>query len=107
MPDSATVFVDDVVGMLKKFSPLALTFARAQAKQSSTVKTYLTSSPLSLDIESAYTFSIPAADYNHLGCKFVTGMNGSDIVVQVMSGVDGPFKSQMTSCWLRPIAQTG
>ena len=83
--------------MLKQYTPLALTFARAQAKQTSTVKTYLTSSPLSLDIESAYTFSIPAADYSHLGCKFVTGMNGVDVVVKDMSGVDGPFQRQMNA----------
>lgn len=82
--------------MLKQYTPLALTFARAQAKKkSSTVKTYLASSPLSLDIESAYTFSIPVADYSHLGCHFVTGMNGSDIVVKDMSGVEGLFQRQM------------
>ena len=87
----------EVIKMLKQYTPLALTFARAQADQTSTVKTYLTSSPLSLDIESAYTFSIPADDYIHLGCKFVTGMNGSGIVVKHMSGVDRPFKRQMNS----------
>lgn len=81
--------------MLKEITPLALTFARAQAKQTSTVKSYLSSSPLSLDIESAHTFSIAAEDYSHLGCKFVTGMNGSDIVVKNICGVDGPFKRQM------------
>ena len=80
--------------MLKQYKPLALTFARAQASQSS-VKTYLTSSPLSLDVESAYTFSIPASDYSHLGCRFVTGMNGSDIVVKDISGVEGPFQRQI------------
>lgn len=83
--------------MLKQLSPLALTFARAQAEQTSTVKTYLTSSPLSLNIESAYTFSIAAEDYSHIGCTFVKGMNGADIVVNHMSGVDGPFKRQMTA----------
>ena len=86
---------DEVIAMLKQYSPLALTFARAQAKQASTVKTYLTSSPLSFNVESAYTFSIPAADYSHLGCRFVTGMNGSDIVVKEISGVDGQVQQQM------------
>ena len=81
--------------MLKEITPLALTFARAQADQSSMVKTYLTSSPLSFDVESAHTFSIPSSDYSHLGCKFVTGMNGSDIVVKEISGVEGPFQRQM------------
>jgi len=87
----------EVIAMLKQLSPLALTFARAQAEQTSTVKTYLTSSPLSLNIESAYTFSIAAEDYSHIGCTFVKGMNGADIVVNHMSGVDGPFKRQMTA----------
>ncbi|KAL7542529.1 hypothetical protein ACHAXR_011895 [Thalassiosira sp. AJA248-18] len=85
----------DVIGMLKQHTPLALTFARAQANQTSAVKTYLTSSPLSLDVESAYTFSIAATDYSQLGCKFANGMNGTDIVVKGISGVDGPFQQQM------------
>ena len=87
----------EIIKMLEQLSPLALTFARAQANQTSTVKTYLTSSPLSLNIESAYTFSIAAEDYSHLGCTFVTGMNGVDVVVKHMSGVDGPFKRQMNA----------
>jgi len=89
--------LDKVIRMLKQYTPLALTFARAQAKQqkTSTVKAYLTSSPLSLDIESSYTFSIAAADYSHLGCQFVTGMNGSDIVVKGMIGVEGLFQRQI------------
>lgn len=80
--------------MLKTLSPLALTFARAQ-KQSTGVSSYLTSSPLSLNIEKAQTFSIAATEYSQLGIQFVTGMNGSDIVVKNISGVDGPFQQQM------------
>ena len=59
------------------------------------VKTYLTSSPLSLDIEAASTFSLVASDYSCLGCRFVTGMNGTDIVVKEIMGVEGPFQRQM------------
>lgn len=81
--------------MIKQQSPLALTFARADTKQSSTVKSYLTSSPLSLDIESAYTFSIEATDYNHIGCSFGVGYNGTDVVVKGISGVEGSFQRQM------------
>lgn len=86
--------VDEVSRMLKQYSPLALGFARAQAKQT-TVKAYMTSSPLSLDIETAHSFSVEASDYNHLGCLFVTGMNGTDIVVKDIVGVEGPFQQQM------------
>lgn len=82
--------------MLKQYSPLALTFARAQAKKVSSVKTYLSSSsPLSFDLESAHTFSIPSPDYDYLGCSFVTGMNGSDIVVKKMTGVAGSFQREL------------
>lgn len=87
--------IDDVIRMLKQYSPLALGFARAQAKQSSMVKTYLTSSPLSLDIEAASTFSLVSSDHSRLGCRFVTGMNGTDIVVKDIMGVEGPFQRQM------------
>ena len=86
--------LDQVIKMLKQHSPLALTFGRA-TKDASAVKTFLTSSPLSFDVESAYTFSIPASDYSHLGCKLVTGMNGSDIVVKEINGVDGQVKRQI------------
>ena len=86
--------LDVVIDMLKTMEPLALTFARA-TKKSSTVKSYLTSSSLSLDIEAAYTFSIAASGYSHLGLNFVTGMNGSDIIVKNISGVEGPFRRQM------------
>lgn len=81
--------------MLKQYSPLALTFARAQAKKVSSVKTYLSSSPLSLDLETAHTFSIASPDYDYLGCSFVTGMNGSDIVVKQIRGVAGSFQREM------------
>ncbi|KAL9186078.1 hypothetical protein ACHAXT_005316 [Thalassiosira profunda] len=88
--------LDAVMEMLKTLEPLALTFARAQAnKKTSTVKSYLTASPLSLDIEAAYTFSIPVPDHSYLGCKFVTGMNGSDFVVKKIGGVQGQFQRQM------------
>jgi len=85
----------EVIDMMKQHSPLALTFARAQTKQASTVKSYLTSSPLSLDIESAQTFSIAAPDYSQLGLTFTTGYNGTDIVVKTISGVEGPFQRKM------------
>lgn len=88
-------FIDDVIRMLKQYSPLSLGFARAKAKQTSMVKTYLTSSPLSLNVEAADNFSLVAFDYSHLGCRFVTGMNGSDIVVKDIVGVEGPFQRQM------------
>ena len=91
--------LDQVIKMLKQHSPLALTFGRA-TKDASAVKTFLTSSPLSFDVESAYTFSIPASDYSHLGCKLVTGMNGSDIVVKEINGVDGQVKRQMNKSLL-------
>ncbi len=81
--------------MLKQYSPLTLNFARAQAKKTSSVKSYLTSSPLSFDIEAATTFSLVASDYSHLGCRFVPGMNGSDIVVKDVMGVEGTFQRHM------------
>ncbi|KAL7549489.1 hypothetical protein ACHAWF_012758 [Thalassiosira exigua] len=87
--------LDDVLRILEEHEPLALTFARAQAKPSSAVKGYLTSSPLSLNVETARTFSIPAPDHTRLGCKFVTGMNGSDVVVREMGGVVGSFQRRM------------
>ena len=86
---------DEVIEMLKQYSPLALTFARAQVNQASTMKCYLTSSPLSFNVEAAYTFSIAALDFSQLGCKLVTGMNGSDIVVKEISGVEGQIQQQM------------
>jgi hypothetical protein len=87
--------LSEVIDMMKQQSPIALTFARAQTKKASTVKSYLTSSPLSLDIESAQTFSIAAADYSQLGLTFATGYNGTDVVVKNISGVEGPFQSKM------------
>jgi len=81
--------------MLKQYSPLALTFARAQAKQTASVKSYLSSSPLSFVLESALSFSIPSPDYDYLGCTFVTGMNGTDIVVKNIKGVAGSFQREM------------
>lgn len=87
--------LSEVIEMMKQQSPLALTFARAQSKQASTVKSYLTSSPLSLDIESAQTFSILATDYSQLGCTFSTGHNGTDVIVKNISGVEGPFQTEM------------
>ena len=87
--------IENVIGMLKQYSPLALTFARAQAKKVSSVKTYLSSSPLSFDLESAQTFSIASPDYDCLGCTFITGMNGSDIVVKKIRGVAGFFQREM------------
>lgn len=83
----------EVIDMMKHQSPMALTFARAQSKKTSGVKSYLTSSPLSLDIESAETFSIAAANYSQLGCSFTTGYNGTDVVVKSINGVEGPFQS--------------
>ena len=88
--------LEDVIEMLKQLSPLALTFARAKAKQS-TVKTYLTSSPLSLDVEAATTFSVAALEYSQLGCVFATGYNGSDIVVKSITGVNGMFQKQISA----------
>ena len=88
--------LEDVIAMLKQLSPLALTFARAKAKQS-TVKTYLTSSPMSLDVEAATTYSLAALEYNQLGCVFATGYNGSDIVVKSITGVNGLFQKQMSA----------
>ncbi len=81
----------EVIDMMKELSPLALTFARAQKKK----KSYLTSSPLSLDIESAETFSIPAPDYSQLGLTFTTGYNGTDVIVKTISGVEGPFQKKV------------
>ena len=86
---------DEVIEMLEQHSPLALTFARAKAKQTSTAKTWISSSPLSFDIESADTFSISATDHNHLGCIFAIGHNGTDILVKSITGVEGPFQQQM------------
>ena len=83
-----------VVDMMKQQSPLALTFARAQ-KKASKVKSYLSSSPLSLDIESAETFSVAAADYTQLGLTFTTGYNGTDVIVKTIKGVEGPFQRKM------------
>lgn len=82
----------EVIDMMKQQSPMALTFARAQSKKTSGVKSYLTSSPLSLDIESAETFSIAAANYSQLGCSFTTGYNGTDVVVKSINGVEGPLQ---------------
>lgn len=87
--------LSEVIDMMKQQSPLALTFARAQTKKASTVKSYLISSPLSLDIESAQTFSIAAADYSQLGLTFASGYNGTDVVVTSISGVEGPFQRKM------------
>ena len=83
--------------MLKQYTPLTLNFARAQAqtKKTSSVKIYLTSSPLSFDIEAATTFSLVASDYSHLGCRFGSGMNGSDIVVKDVMGIEGTFQRRM------------
>ena len=85
----------EVIDVMKQQSPLALTFARAQTNQTSTVKSYLTSSPLSLDIESAQTFSIAVSDFSQLGITFATGYNGTDVVVKNISGVEGPFQTKM------------
>ncbi|KAL7482821.1 hypothetical protein ACHAW6_008481 [Cyclotella cf. meneghiniana] len=84
--------LDMVIEMLKTRSPLALTFARANTEQK---KTYLRSSSLSLNIEAANTFSIEAADYDHIGCTFGVGHNGTDIVVRSISGVQGFFQRQI------------
>lgn len=83
---------DMVIEMLKTRSPLALTFARANTEQK---KTYLRSSSLSLNIEAANTFSIEAVDYDHIGCTFGIGHNGTDIVVRSISGVQGFFQRQI------------
>jgi hypothetical protein len=83
---------DMVIDMLKKLSPLALTFARANTEQK---KTYLRSSSISLNIEAANTFSIEATDYDHIGCTFAVGHNGTDIVVNSISGVKGFFQRQI------------
>ena len=85
--------IDEVGRMLKEYSPLVLGFARAKAKQTR-VQT-MTSSALSLDIETAHTFSVAASNYHHLGCKFAAGMNGTDIVVKDIIGVEGPFTKQI------------
>eukprot|EP00986_Skeletonema_menzelii_P005010 scaffold1749_cov148-Skeletonema_menzelii.AAC.18 len=91
----------EVIDLMKQHSPLALTFARAQKKPSSTVKSYLTSSPLSLDVESAQTFSIAASDYSQLGLTFTTGYNGTDVVVKNISGVEGPFQRRVKEAALQ------
>jgi hypothetical protein len=79
--------------MLKSLSPLALTFARADTEK----KARLRSSPLSLNIDAINTFSIEAADYDHIGCTFVVGNNGTDIVVRSIIGVEGMFQRQMNA----------
>lgn len=80
--------------MLKRLSPLALTFARANTGQRSG---RLRSSPLSLNIDAIQTFSLEAADYDHIGCTFVVGNNGTDIVVRSINGVQGTFQRQMNA----------
>lgn len=92
--------IDEVGRMLKEYSPLVLGFARAKAKQTR-VQT-MTSSALSLDIETAHTFSVAASNYHHLGCKFAAGMNGTDIVVKDIMGVEGPFQKQIKD-FMKPI----
>lgn len=77
--------------MLKRLSPLALTFARADTEK----KARMRSSPLSLNIDAISTFSIAAADYDHIGCTFVVGNNGTDVVVRNINGVEGSFQRQM------------
>ncbi|KAL3801633.1 hypothetical protein HJC23_013138 [Cyclotella cryptica] len=84
--------LDVVIDMLKRHSPLALTFARANTEQR---MSYLKSSSLSFNIEAANTFSIEATDYDHIGCTFAVGHNGTDIVVKSISGVQGLFQRQM------------
>lgn len=80
--------------MLKRMSPLALTFARADTKQKSGRSR---SSALSLNIDAVRTFSLEAFDYDHIGCTFVVGNNGTDIVVRSISGVEGSFQRQMNA----------
>ena len=87
--------INEVIGMLKQHSPLELQFARANTTQTSTAKRMLSSSPLSLDIESAYTFNVAAPDFSQLGCKFAVGYNGTDIIVKGITGVDGIFQRTM------------
>ena len=50
-------FIAIIIDVLKRTEPPALTFRRAKAVQPG-VKTYLMSSFLSQDVESAYTFSL-------------------------------------------------
>jgi hypothetical protein len=85
-------FKDVVIDMLKRLSPLALTFARADSEKKTH---YIRSSPLSLNIEAAHIFSIEATDYEHIGCTFVVGHNGTDIVVKSINGVEGSFQRQL------------
>jgi hypothetical protein len=85
--------MDEVGRMLKEYSPLVLGFARAKAKQ--TRVQAMTSSALSIDIETATTFSVAASNHHHLGCKFAAGMNGTDIIVKDIIGVEGPFQKQI------------
>lgn len=79
--------------MLKRLSPLALTFARANTEK----KARLRSSPLSLNIDAISTFSIEAFDYDHIGCTFVVGNNGTDIMVRSINGVEGSFQRQINA----------
>jgi hypothetical protein len=90
---SASLLQDVVIDMLESLSPLALTFARADTEK----KARLRSSPLSLNIDAINTFSIEAADYDHIGCTFVVGNNGTDIVVKSINGVEGSFQRQMNA----------
>ena len=83
-----------VIDMLKRLSPLALTFARADTEKKNG---RLRSSPLSLNIDAITTFSIEATDYDHIGCTFVNGHNGTDIVVRSINGVEGSFQRQMNA----------
>jgi hypothetical protein len=80
--------------MLKSLSPLALTFARANTEQKAS---RLRSSPLSLNIDAIQTFSLEADDFDQIGCTFVVGHNGTDIVVRSINGVEGLFQRQMNA----------
>mmetsp|Transcript_31228 Transcript_31228/g.62202 ORF Transcript_31228/g.62202 Transcript_31228/m.62202 type:complete len:151 (+) Transcript_31228:46-498(+) len=81
--------------MLEQQSPLKLTFARANTSAQTSAKRMLSSSPLSLEVESANKFNVDAPNFEQLGCQFAVGYNGTDIVVKSITGVEGIFQRQL------------
>jgi len=87
--------LNEVMEMLEQQSPLKLTFARANTSAQTSAKRMLSSSPLSLEVESANKFNVDAPNFEQLGCQFAVGYNGTDIVVKSITGVEGIFQRQL------------